>query len=126
MQHLNTFKNRGGQIDLFFKEQERLLLAKPSGYISPQLFWKELNFLRQFAAQQNQPWNYIVDLTEVRFVHPFNPFLLRRFKGLHQLYIYTAYSPSRLIRFAMKMTAWINPIDRVIDDKKNLEFEITT
>ena len=66
---------------------------------------KELNFLQQFAAQQTRPWKYMVDLTEVRFAHPFNPFLLRRFKRLHQLDSYTAYAPSRLLRFAIKMTA---------------------
>ena len=59
----------------------------------------------------------MVDLTDVRFAHPFNPFLLRRFKRLHQLHSYTAFSPSRLLRFAIKMTAWINPIDIIIPDK---------
>ena len=117
MQPFNTFKGRHGQITLYFNEKGRLLLAQPSGYISPQLLLKELNFLRQFAAQQTRPWKYMVDLTEVRFAHPFNPFLLRRFKRLQQLHSYTAYSPSRLLRFAMKMTAWINPIDIIIPDK---------
>ena len=117
MQPLNTFKDRHGQITLYFNEKERLLLAQPSGYISPQLLLKELNFLRQFAAQQTRPWRYIVDLSEVRFVHPFNPFLLRRFKQLQKLQNYTAYSPNRLLRFAIKMTAWINPIDDIIPDK---------
>jgi len=59
----------------------------------------------------------MVELTEVRFAHLFNPFLLRRFKRLHQLYSYSAYAPSRLLRFAIKMTAWINPIDIIIPDK---------
>ena len=113
MQPFNTFKGRHGQITLYFNEKGRLLLAQPSGYISPQLLWKELNFLRQFAAQQTRPWKYRF----VRFAHPFNPFLLRRFKRLHQLYSYTAYAPSRLLRFAIKMTAWINPIDIIIPDK---------
>ena len=117
MQPFNTFKGRHGQITLYFNEKGRLLLAQPSGYISTQLLLKELNFLRQFAAQQTRPWKYMVDLTEVRFAHPFNPFLLRRFKRLHQLHSYTAYSPSRLLRFAIKMTAWINPIDIIIPDK---------
>ena len=117
MQSLNTFNGRHGQIALFFKEKGHLLLAQPSGYISPQLLLKELNFLRQFAAQQTRPWKYTMDLTEVRFAHPFNPFLLHRFKRLHQLLSYTAYSPSRLLRFAMKMTTWINPIDDIIPDK---------
>ena len=121
MQPFNTFKGRHGQIALYFNEKGRLLLAQPSGYISPQLLRKELNFLQQFAAQQTRPWKYMVDLTEVRFAYPFNPFLLRRFKRLHQLHSYTAYSPSRLLRFTIKMTAWINPIDRVIDNKKNLD-----
>jgi hypothetical protein len=117
MQPFNTFISRHGQITLYFNEKGRLLLAQPSGYISPQLLLKELNFLRQFAAQQTRPWKYVVDLTEVRFAYPFNPFLLRRFKRLHQLHSYTAYSPSRLLRFAIKMTAWINPIDDIIPDK---------
>ena len=117
MQPLNTFKGRHGQMALYFNEKGRLLLAQPSGYISPQLLQKELNFLQQFATQQSRPWKYMVDLTEVRFAHPFNPFLLRRFKRLHQLNSYTAYSPSRLLRFAMKMTARINPIDDIIPDK---------
>ena len=117
MQLLNTLISRRGQIALYFNEKGRLLLAQPNGYISPQLLRKELNFLQQFAAQQTQPWKYMVDLTEVRFSHPFNPFLLRNFKRLHQLHSYTAYSPSRLLRFAIKMTAWINPIDIVIPDK---------
>ena len=125
MQSLTTFKSRHGQIGLYFLEEKRVLLAEPSGYISPQLLRKELEFLRQFAAQQTRPWKYIVDLTQVTFAHPFNPFLLRRFKRLHQLHTYTAYAPSRLLCFLMKMTARINHIDRVIDDKKNLEFEIT-
>ena len=117
IQPLNIYKGRHGQIALFFNEKGRLLLAQPSGYISPLLLLKELNFLRQFAAQQTRPWKYTVYLTEVRFDHPFNPFLLRRFKRLHQLHSYTAYSPSRLLRFAMKMTTWINPIDDIIPDK---------
>ena len=117
MQPLNTFKGRHGRIALYFNEKERLLLAQPSGYISPKLLRKELNFLRQFAAQQTRPWRYIVDLTEVRFAHPFNPFLLRRFKRLYQLHSYTACAPNRLLRFAIKMTAWINPIDDIIPDK---------
>ena len=52
MQSLNTFKDRHGQIALYFNEKGRLLLAQPSGYVSPQLLRKELEFLRQFAAQQ--------------------------------------------------------------------------
>ena len=117
MQPLESFKGRNGQIALYFNEKRHLLLAQPSGYISPQLLRKELNFLQQFAAQQTQQWKYMVDLTEVRFAHPFNPFLLRRFKRLHQLHSYIAYSPGRLLRFAMKMMAWINPIDDIIQDK---------
>ena len=117
MQPINTFKCRHGQIALHFNEKGRLLLAQASDYISHQLLQKELNFLQQFAAQHTRPWKYMVDLTEVRFAHPFNPFLLRRFKRLHQLHSYTAYSTSRLLRFTIKMTAWINPMDDIIPDK---------
>ena len=117
MHPFNIFKGRNGQIALYFNKKGSLLLVQPSGYISPQLLRKELNFLKQFAAQQNRPWRHLVNLTEVRFAHPFNPFLLRRFKRLNQLHSYTAYTPSSLLRFAMKMTAWINPIDDIIPDK---------
>ena len=81
MQPFNTFKGRHGQIVLYLNEKGRLLLAQASGYISPQLLRKELNFLQQFAAQQTRPWKYMVDLTEVRFAHPFNPFFCAALNG---------------------------------------------
>lgn len=73
MKSLKTIDSKFGKLEIFTNANKNIVYAKPSGYISPSLVKKDLAFLREFDHSLKHKWKYIVNISEVKAVHPANP-----------------------------------------------------
>lgn len=119
-----SISSRLGHVDNFVNESKTIVLAKPHGYIGPQLLLKDLEFLTSFDKNSTTPWKYIVDTSKTKFVNPINPFLLRKLRGLSHMQEYVVYVPSPFVRFMIRTSGWINKPDRIVKDLNTFQLEI--
>lgn len=124
MQKLTSITSKSGKVDIYTNQQKSILHAIPSGYISPDLVKKDLQFLKEFDQQSHTKWKYVVDISNVDRVHPKNPFLLKGLKQLTKMSDYVVYCPSTITRLMIKMTSWINSPDRILKTDYELQSEL--
>ena len=107
-------ERRGGSIDLFARAEPATLWVHPRGFIGPSLLRAELERAAAFGADQPAGWDYVVDTSEVRFVHPLNPLWLRRIRSLPNLGRYLVVAPALSVRIGLRAAGWIVRPDAIV------------
>ena len=112
---------RLGKIILYTNPARTLLYAEASGYISLGLLKQDLMFVSDFDRSQTQPWTYLVNIAQVRFAHPLNPFYLNQLKNNNHLKQYIVYIPSPVLRFINRAFWILIPIDQILKSEQELQ-----
>jgi len=112
---------RLGKIILYTNPARTLLYAEASGYISLGLLKQDLMFVSDFDRSQTQPWTYLVNIAQVRFAHPLNPFYLNQLKNNNHLKQYIVYIPSPVLRLINRAFGTLIPIDQMLKSEQELQ-----
>ena len=89
--------------------------------ISLGLLKQDLMFVSDFDRSQTQPWTYLVNIAQVRFAHPLNPFYLNQLKNNNHLKQYIVYIPSPVLRFINRAFWILIPIDQMLKSEQELQ-----
>jgi len=112
---------RLGKVILYTNPARTLLYAEASGYISLGLLKQDLMFVSDFDRSQTQPWTYLVNIAQVRFAHPLNPFYLNQLKNNNHLKQYIVYIPSPVLRLINRAFGTLIPIDQMLKSEQELQ-----
>ncbi len=111
---VKTFDDKYGTIQLVLNDEDtHTLLVIPRGFISLSLMRRYVRFVIQLMPKPGNTFNHIVDTSSVTFANPLNPVLLRQISKLKCVNLYIVIVPSRILRFFVRLTKWINKPDYV-------------
>ena len=97
---------RTGSLSFATSNDPAVFWIEARGFITPSLIREELPIVESFGREHEEGWDYVVDTTRVRLIHPYNPLLLRKVRKLPNNRRYIIIAPL-LIRFFGRAVSWL-------------------
>ncbi|WPU67194.1 hypothetical protein [Peredibacter starrii] len=111
----------GGKLEIFKDYGKHLFLARPHGFINPDLLDEDLKNAKEFSQECPDHWTYCTNTEDVRLINPFNILFLKEIKKLQKLKEIVVYAPGSINRLLIRLITPIFQPDRVIKNKKEFQ-----
>lgn len=111
----------GGKLEIFKDYGKHLFLARPHGFINPDLLDEDLKNAKEFSQECPHHWTYCTNTEDVRLINPFNILFLKEIKKLQKLKEIVVYAPGSINRLLIRLITPIFQPDRVIKNKKEFQ-----
>lgn len=116
-----VLQRRLGSLSFAISNDPPVFWIVAKGFITPSLIREELPIVEEFGKRHPGGWDYVVDTTRVRMIHPYNPMLLRNVRNLPNIRRYIIIAPP-MVRFFGRAVSWlIHPTHIVSNTDEALE-----
>ena len=106
-----------GKVEILQDLRKHLFLARPHGFINPNLLREDLEMAKKFSYECPDHWTYVTNTEDVKLVNPLNILYLKEVKKLKNLKEIAVYAPGFINRLLLILATPIFQADKIFKNK---------